>query len=80
MDLKANYNRFIRYGLLTIGLGLFAWAIWKTDIFPKWSGWVVVIGWLLLLVQTSYIIQILGNVIWGAGYLWMAAYSWEYFS
>jgi hypothetical protein len=64
----------------TIGLGLFAWAIWKTDIFPKWSGWVVVIGWLLLLVQTSYIIQILGNAIWGAGYLWMAAYSWKHFS
>jgi hypothetical protein len=55
----------------TIGLGLFAWAIWKTNIFPKWSGWVVVVGWLLLLVQTSYVIQILGNVIWGP-----ATYGW----
>jgi len=61
----------------TIGLGLFAWAIWKSDIFPKWSGWVVLIGWLLLLVQWSYVIQIFANLLWGAAYLWMAANSWN---
>ncbi|MFH5884580.1 hypothetical protein ACG2F4_09730 [Halalkalibaculum sp. DA3122] len=64
-----------------IGLILFAAAIWKAEErFPKWSGIVVVIGFVLLLIQTSYVIQILANVLWGSAYLWMAAYSWHRFS
>lgn len=64
-----------------IGLILFAVAIWKAEErFPKWSGIVVFIGFALLLIQTSYVIQILANVIWGSAYLWMAAYSWNKFS
>ena len=61
-----------------IGLVLFAIAIWKAEErFPKWSGIVVAIGFTALLIQTSYIIQILANVIWGSAYLWMAVYSWN---
>lgn len=64
-----------------IGLILFAVAIWNASgRFPKWSGIVAFIGFALLLIQTSYVIQILANVIWGSAYLWMAAYSWNRFS
>lgn len=61
----------------TVGLVFFAIAIWQSGRFPSWSGIVVVIGWLGLLIQTSYIIQIMANVVWGVGYLWMAVYSWN---
>lgn len=60
-----------------IGIILFALAIWKTKIFPKWSGWLVLLGWLLILVQTSYVIQIAANVVWGAAYFWMAIAGWN---
>lgn len=61
-----------------IGLILFAVAIWHaSDRFPKWSGILVVVGFLMLLIQTSYVIQILANLTWGSAYLWMAVYSWN---
>ncbi len=61
-----------------IGLILFAVAIWNAaERFPKWSGILVVLGFGLILVQTSYVVQILANLIWGGAYLWMAAYSWN---
>ncbi|MCF7803870.1 MAG: hypothetical protein K9N46_01030 [Candidatus Marinimicrobia bacterium] len=61
----------------TVALIFFAIAIWQSDRFPRWSGIVVVVGFLALLIQTSYVVQILGNVVWGTGYLWMAVYSWN---
>ena len=61
-----------------IGLFFFAVSIWNAPKrFPKWSGIMALIGFLLLLVQTSYIIQIVANIIWGSAYLWMAGYSWN---
>ena len=64
-----------------IGLILFATAIWNApERFPKWAGILAFVGFALLLIQTSYLIQIFGNVIWGSAYLWMAAYSWNKFS
>ncbi|MDZ7694299.1 MAG: hypothetical protein U5K69_24790 [Balneolaceae bacterium] len=64
-----------------IGLILFAAAIWKApERFPKWSGILAFVGFALLLIQTSYFIQIFANVLWGSAYLWMAAYSWNEFS
>ncbi|MDX1642549.1 MAG: hypothetical protein R3220_12675 [Balneolaceae bacterium] len=63
------------------GLILFAVAVWHAaERFPKWSGILVFVGFALLLIQTSYTIQILANVIWGSAYLWMAIYSWKRFS
>jgi hypothetical protein len=64
-----------------IGLFLFAVAIWKApERFPKWSGILAFAGFALLLIQTSYFVQIFANVLWGSAYLWMAAYSWNKFS
>lgn len=64
--------------ITTVGLILLAIAIWHAgDRFPKWSGIVVTVGFLLLFVQTSYVIQILGNLIWGGAYFWMAIHSWN---
>jgi hypothetical protein len=70
----------ITFIVTAVGLAFFAYAIWNTDVFPRWSGILVVVGWLLILVQTSYIIQILANVVWGSSFLWMAASSWKRFS
>ncbi len=70
----------VTFIVTAIGLAFSAYAIWKTEVFPRWSGVLVVVGWLMLLVQTSYIIQILANVVWGSAFLWMAASSWKRFS
>jgi|GEM_PF-2439603 len=60
-----------------VGLILLAVAIWQSGRFPKWSGVMAVVGFLALIIQTSYVIQILANVVWGSAYLWMAVYSWN---
>lgn len=59
-----------------VGLALFAGAIWRSRNFPRWSGVLVLVGWLLLALQT-YWVQIGTNLLWGGAYFWMAAYCWN---
>ena len=69
---------FVANFLLTsLGLILFAAAIWRSNVLPRWSGIVAVIGWLMLLVQGSYLLQISANLIWGAAYIWMSISVWN---
>lgn len=64
------------YVATAVGLALFAGAIWRSDRFPRWSGVLVLIGWLLLALQT-YWVQIGTNLLWGGAFFWMAVYSWN---
>ena len=59
-----------------IGLIFFAIAIWKTTKFPKWSGILIVIGFLLIPVP-NYYIQIGASLIWTIPCFWMACYYWS---
>lgn len=65
--------------ITALGLLLFALAIWKSTVFPKWSGFLALAGWILILFP-GYFIQIFANLVWGAAYFWMAIYSWKKFS
>lgn len=56
--------------LTVLGLGLLAVAIWRSGSLPRWSGIVMLVGFLLLLVQI-FAVQVLGNVVWGLGALWI---------
>ena len=59
-----------------VGLALFAVAVWRSGRFPRWSGVVVLFGFLLIPIQ-NYAVQISANIIWGVGYLWMAWAFWR---
>lgn len=50
---------------------LFAIAIWRDKTFPKYTGILILIGFLLI-DAPSPIIQFLANLIWGGTLLWMA--------
>lgn len=54
-----------------IGLLLSALAIWRCGCLPKWSGWMVLLGFLLI-PMPNMVVQVGTNLLWGAGYLWMA--------
>ncbi len=58
--------------LLTwIGLALSAVAIWRCGCLPRWSGWLALLG-MLMIVAPNMAAQLLANALWGAAYLWMA--------
>lgn len=59
-----------------VGLVLFAVAIWRSVSLPRWSGVLLLVGFLILPVQ-NFVVQILGNVIWGLGALWIFARAWQ---
>lgn len=58
------------FTLTVIGLVLLAIAIWQSGTLPRWSGVVMLVGFLLLPVQI-FVVQVLGNVVWGLGALWI---------
>ena len=64
---------FMGLSLLTtlIGVALMAAAIWKSGMLPKWSGWVVFIGFALIPFPGVWV-QFCTNILWGAAYFWMA--------
>ncbi|GHA64848.1 hypothetical protein [Pontibacter akesuensis] len=53
------------------GLALMAVAIWRSGILPKWSGWLVFLGFALVPVP-SVALQFFTNILWGTAYFWMA--------
>ena len=59
-----------------LGLLLFAIAIWRSGTLPKWAGVLMLAGFLLLPVQV-FAIQIMGNVLWGLGALWIFVRAWQ---
>lgn len=54
-----------------VGLILSAVALARSNCVPKWCGWVVLLGFLLIMVPL-YAVQIGANMLWGIAYLWMA--------
>lgn len=54
-----------------VGMAIMAIAIWKSKILPRWSGWLVFLGFMLIPFP-GVILQFLANVIWGGAYFWMA--------
>ncbi len=59
-----------------IGLALFALAIWRSVSLPRWSGVLLLVGFLVLPVQ-NLAVQILGNLTWGLGALWIFVSAWR---
>lgn len=53
-----------------IGFGLFAVALWRSEFLPPAAGLLLVVGFLLLAVQTLAV-QLLGQALWGLGALWI---------
>lgn len=53
-----------------IGFGLFAVALWRSEFLPSAAGLLLVVGFLLLAVQI-FAVQLLANVVWGLGALWI---------
>lgn len=56
-----------------IGLSLMALAIQKSKLLPKYSGWIVFIGFALIPLP-GVALQFIANCLWGVSYLWMAIY------
>ena len=53
-----------------IGLSLFAFAIWRSAVLPRYSGLIVLVGFLLIPFPSA-IIQVVANLLWLAGSVWM---------
>lgn len=58
------------------GLVLFAVAIWRSGVLPRASGIVVLVGFLMIPVQIGWV-QLIANLVWGVGALWMALHAWR---
>jgi hypothetical protein len=54
-----------------VGLAVMAIAVYKSGVLPKWSGWLVFLGFLLVPLP-GVVLQFATNVLWGSAYLWMA--------
>lgn len=60
-----------------VGLALFAVAIWRSNVLPKWSGAVMLGGFILILAALDvFILQVLGNAVVGLGALWIFLHAW----
>lgn len=61
-----------------VGLALFAIAIWRSGVLPKWSGVVMLAGFILILAALDvFVLQILGNAVVGLGALWIFVHAWQ---
>lgn len=66
----------VMFLVTVVGLACLAVAIWRADRLPRWSGIVMLVGFLVLLVQV-FAVQIAGNVLWGLGALWILIDVWR---
>lgn len=61
-----------------VGLVLFAIAIWRSGVLPKWSGVVMLAGFVLILAALDvFALQVLGNATVGLGALWIFVHAWR---
>ncbi len=61
-----------------LGLALFAIAIWRSGTLPKWSGVVMLAGFVLILAALDvFVLQVLGNATIGVGALWIFVHVWR---
>lgn len=61
-----------------LGLILLAIAIWRSDTLPKWSGVLMLGGFILILAALDvFVLQVLGNAIVGLGALWIFVHAWN---
>jgi hypothetical protein len=61
-----------------LGLVLFASAIWRSGILPRWSGVVMLAGFVLILAALDvFVLQVLGNATVGLGALWIFVHAWR---
>ncbi|MFD3002576.1 hypothetical protein ACFS7Z_19545 [Pontibacter toksunensis] len=54
-----------------LGLGMMAVAVWRSGMLPKWSGWLVFLGFAFIPFPGAAL-QFMTNILWGAAYFWMA--------
>jgi len=75
VSMKGTLAAYFGLSLVSTMLGLFcmAIAIQKSDMLPKASGWLALLGFALIPVP-GVIVQFLANAIWAAAYFWMAIY------
>lgn len=60
-----------------VGLALLAVAIWRSTVLPKWSGVVMLGGFILILAALDvFALQVLGNAVVGLGALWIFIHAW----
>lgn len=61
-----------------VGLVLIAIAIWRSGMLPKWSGVVMLAGFVMILAALDvFALQILGNAVVGLGALWIFLHTWR---
>ncbi|AFD05305.1 hypothetical protein [Solitalea canadensis] len=58
------------------GLALMAVAIFKSGVLPKWSGWIVFLGFALIPFP-GVALQFIANTLWGGAYFWMAIHIYR---
>lgn len=76
--MKGGLATFFALSLIVTMAGLFcmAVAVQKSDMLPKPSGWIALLGFALIPVPGVFI-QFLANTLWGAAYFWMAWYVYK---
>ncbi len=63
---------FSGLGLVAVGAIMFAFAVWKCGILPKWSGVVFAIGLALFFPLFPQIIRVVDGLLIGVGGVWIA--------
>lgn len=73
VTMSGALQNFMAISLLStlLGLALMAVAIWKSGVLPKWSGWLVFLGFALIPFP-GVALQFLANILWGTTYFYMA--------
>lgn len=72
-SMQSGLGMFMVLSLISTltGLALMAVAIWKSGVLPRWSGWLVFLGFALLPLP-GVALQFFANALWGTAYCWMA--------
>lgn len=75
---EGQFAAFMVFGLLTwwVGSFLLALAIRRSSVLPRWSGFVMLAGFVLVLAP-GMVAQLTANLVWGAAFAWMAWAVWS---
>lgn len=81
VTMKGALGGFFAVSLASTMIGLFcmAIAVQKSDMLPKFSGWMALLGFAMI-PMPGVIIQFLANFIWSVAYFWMAYHIYKTYS
>jgi hypothetical protein len=63
----------LAFSLVSIGMFLFAWVIWKGEVFPSWLSYILLVGGVLGILDCMVLIGLLPRIGQGVGFIILTA-------